>query len=138
MWRWASPAFDNDALKAHLQERYAIRITSMAPFDGDHSVLHLGGVTVTAIHAPGHTQGSALYLLEDDDGPVALTGDVLFAGTIGRTDLPGGDGPTMARTLRDVVAGLDPATRVLPGHGASSTVAVELARNPFLAGGSGG
>lgn len=112
--------------------------SEVATFDGDRAELVLGGLTVTALHAPGHTQGSTLYLLDGGDGPVALTGDVLFAGTIGRTDLPGGDGPTMARTLRDVVSRLDPATRVLPGHGPSSTVATELVRNPFLAGGAVG
>src|SRR5690606_41602576 len=63
-----------------------------------------------------------------------LSGDVLFAGSVGRTDLPGGDGATMARTLRDVVARLDPAWDVLPGHGPATTVARELATNPFLAG----
>lgn len=94
----------------------------------------VGDVTVVARHAPGHTEGSTLYLLDDGDGrPVVLTGDVLFAGTIGRTDLPGGDGPTMARTLREVVARLDPRAVVVPGHGPASDVATELATNPFLA-----
>ncbi|MBB2921839.1 MBL fold metallo-hydrolase [Cellulomonas cellasea] len=130
-------------------------------------VLALGGVRVVARHAPGHTQGSTLYLLgaapEAVDGApaaragnagtaraaagaggagsaaagggdlVALTGDVLFAGTIGRTDLPGGDGAVMAATLRDVVAALPPHTVVLPGHGPSSRVATELVGNPYLA-----
>ncbi|AEE46151.1 MBL fold metallo-hydrolase [Cellulomonas fimi] len=94
----------------------------------------VGDVTVVARHAPGHTEGSTLYLLHDGAArPVALTGDVLFAGTIGRTDLPGGDGPTMERTLREVVAVLDPRTVVLPGHGPGSDVATELATNPYLA-----
>ncbi|WP_258723204.1 MBL fold metallo-hydrolase [Cellulomonas sp. NS3] len=100
-------------------------------------VLALGGVRVVARHAPGHTQGSTLYLLgavpEGGGELVALTGDVLFAGTIGRTDLPGGDDAVMAATLRDVVAALPPHTVVLPGHGPSSRVAAELARNPYLA-----
>ncbi|UJP39090.1 MBL fold metallo-hydrolase [Cellulomonas palmilytica] len=93
--------------------------------------LELGPVVLVARHAPGHTEGSTLYLV---DG-VAFTGDVLFAGTVGRTDLPGGDPEVMARTLREVVARLDPATRVVPGHGPTSDVARELATNPFLAGG---
>ncbi|WP_019137073.1 MBL fold metallo-hydrolase [Cellulomonas massiliensis] len=92
-------------------------------------VLELGGLRVVARHAPGHTQGSTVYVVED----VAFTGDVLFAGTIGRTDLPGGDGEVMARTLREVVATLDPATLVVPGHGPTSDMATELATNPFLA-----
>ncbi|MGW6130606.1 MBL fold metallo-hydrolase [Cellulomonas sp. NPDC055163] len=125
-------------------------------------VLRLGGSRIVARHAPGHTQGSTLYLLgavpeAADGGPaapgrgsaasagaaeqrtgsgpelVALTGDVLFAGTIGRTDLPGGDAAVMAATLREVVAPLPPHTVVLPGHGPSSRVAAELAGNPYLA-----
>jgi len=90
--------------------------------------LELDGVTLVARHAPGHTEGSTVYLA----GDVALTGDVLFAGTIGRTDLPGGDDRAMATTLRDVVAVLPPDTRVLPGHGPATTMARELHHNPYL------
>jgi glyoxylase-like metal-dependent hydrolase (beta-lactamase superfamily II) len=94
--------------------------------------LDLGGVHVVARHAPGHTEGSTLYLTHLDDGtPLALTGDVLFAGTIGRTDLPGGDDRRMARTLT-AVRGLEPATVVVPGHGPTSTIERELRTNPFL------
>lgn len=100
----------------------------------DDVTWQVGEVTVVARHAPGHTEGSTLYLLDaGDEHPVVLTGDVLFAGTIGRTDLPGGDGPTMARTLREVVAHLDPRAVVVPGHGPTTDVATELATNPFLA-----
>lgn len=89
-------------------------------------------VELRALHSPGHTQGSTVYLTTGEGGePVALTGDVLFAGSIGRTDLPGGDDAAMARTLA-TLARLDPATRVLPGHGPASTVGAELARNPYL------
>ncbi|NLE70762.1 MAG: MBL fold metallo-hydrolase [Actinomycetales bacterium] len=85
-----------------------------------------------ALHAPGHTEGSTVYLLDGPDGaPVALTGDVLFAGSIGRCDLPGGDEVAMAATLRRLAA-LDPATAVLPGHGPRSTIGDELATNPYL------
>lgn len=96
--------------------------------------LVLGGVRLVARHAPGHTEGSTLYLLEQDGERVAFTGDVLFAGTVGRTDLPGGDPGLMAATLRDVVAALHPRTHVLPGHGPASRVDRELATNPYLAG----
>lgn len=93
--------------------------------------LELEGMTLLARHAPGHTEGSTIYLV-DAPTPVALTGDVLFAGTIGRTDLPGGDGPRMARTLREVVETLPPEARVLPGHGPATDVATELRHNPYL------
>lgn len=96
--------------------------------------LDLGGITLLARHAPGHTPGSTLYLLDVDGEPVALTGDVLFAGSVGRTDLPGGDATVMARTLREVVAVLPPRTHVLPGHGPTSRMDVELRSNPYLAG----
>lgn len=99
----------------------------------DPALAWFGGEPVlTVLHAPGHTQGSTVYLLEPADGaPVALTGDVLFAGTIGRTDLPGGDDAAMGATLRRL-ARLDPCTLVVPGHGASSSVETELATNPYL------
>lgn len=85
------------------------------------------GLRLRALHAPGHTEGSTVFLVDD----VAFTGDVLFAGTIGRCDLPGGDERAMATTLR-TLAELDPGTRLLPGHGAASTLAAELASNPYL------
>lgn len=96
---------------------------------GERVPLDLGapGVDVVAVPSPGHTEGSTVYLV----GETAFTGDVLFAGTIGRTDLPGGDGATMARTLA-VLAALDRATTVLPGHGPGSTIARELDANPYL------
>lgn len=93
--------------------------------------LELEGVTLLARHAPGHTEGSTVFLL-DAPGPVVLTGDVLFAGTIGRTDLPGGDELVMARTLREVVETLPHGARLLPGHGPATDLAVELVHNPFL------
>lgn len=99
-------------------------------------VLELGSARVVARHAPGHTEGATLYLFDGPQGPVACTGDVLFAGTIGRTDLPGGDDTVMAATLREVVARLDPRTTVLPGHGPSTDMAAELSRNPYLGGGA--
>lgn len=100
---------------------------------GEARVLRFGSVELTAVHAPGHTQGSTLYLVGTPGPGAALTGDVLFAGTIGRTDLPGGDGATMARTLADVVGRLDDRWRVLPGHGPETTMAREKRTNPFLA-----
>ncbi len=109
------------------------------PFDtgGDNggTTLHAGDVLLRAVHAPGHTEGSTLYLLQPSDQPgVVLAGDVLFAGSVGRTDLPGGDAALMQTTLRDVVGNLDPALAVVPGHGPATTVGRELSANPFLAG----
>ncbi|MCR6703533.1 MAG: MBL fold metallo-hydrolase [Cellulomonas sp.] len=105
------------------------RADESAPERDDDVALGLEGFDLVARHAPGHTEGSTLYLTEG----LAFTGDVLFAGTVGRTDLPGGDPQVMERTLREVVARLDPATHVVPGHGPTSVIAQELATNPFLA-----
>ncbi|WP_456824625.1 MBL fold metallo-hydrolase [Cellulomonas sp. P5_E12] len=108
-----------------------VRVETFGSVDDERSadvVLTFGALRVTARHAPGHTEGSTLYLVDS----IAFTGDVLFAGTIGRTDLPGGDGATMARTLREVVATLPTETVVVPGHGPTSDIATELADNPYL------
>lgn len=102
--------------------------------DGD--VLELAGLTITATLAPGHTEGSMLYAIDDPtpagDGPAAVlaSGDVLFAGSVGRTDLPGGDPAAMDTTL----AGLRerPDAPVLPGHGPATRLSHELTTNPFL------
>jgi glyoxylase-like metal-dependent hydrolase (beta-lactamase superfamily II) len=100
----------------------------------DDVPLDLGGIRVLARHAPGHTPGSTLYLVEVDGAPVVLTGDVLFAGSVGRTDLRGGDPAVMERTLREVVRALPADAHVLPGHGPATRTDVERRTNPYLAG----
>ncbi|MCB7137602.1 MBL fold metallo-hydrolase [Cellulosimicrobium marinum] len=108
-------------------------VTTFDAGPGAERVLRHGGLVLRAVGAPGHTEGSTLYLVGEPGRGVVLSGDVLFAGSVGRTDLPGGDGVTMAATLRDVVGRLDPGWDVLPGHGPATSVARELATNPFLA-----
>ncbi|MFV2143013.1 MBL fold metallo-hydrolase [Isoptericola sp. G70] len=104
-------------------------------FDGASVELQAGDVRLRAVHAPGHTEGSTLYLVPGADRTgLVLSGDVLFAGGVGRTDLPGADVDAMLATLRGVVAGLDPELGVVPGHGPTTTVRHELATNPFLGG----
>lgn len=83
------------------------------------------------IHTPGHSPGCVCYLFEAEQ--VLLSGDTLFKGGVGRTDLPGGDGAQLAESLR-LLKGLPGALRVLPGHGPLSTIAGETAENPFLSG----
>ncbi|GHE12921.1 MBL fold metallo-hydrolase [Klenkia taihuensis] len=103
----------------------------------DGATLSLAGVDLTVRHAPGHTQGSVMFSLdlgpEHDMAPGLLAGDVLFAGSVGRVDLPGGSWEAMLGSLRDVVLPLDDATVVLPGHGPATTVGRERASNPYLA-----
>jgi hydroxyacylglutathione hydrolase len=99
----------------------------------DGAVLDLAGVQLTVRHAPGHTQGSVVFSLDLGDAPGLLAGDVLFAGSVGRVDLPGGSWDAMLTSLRDVVLPLDDATVVLPGHGPATTIGRERATNPYLA-----
>ena len=100
--------------------------------DGD--ALELAGLTVTVDHTPGHTQGSVTFRTPyDGDVPeVMFGGDLLFAGSIGRTDLPGGDHAQMLRTLAAKVLPLDDRIVVLPGHGEQTTIGRERATNPYL------
>ena len=98
----------------------------------DGGTLSLVGIDLTIDHAPGHTGGSVLLRAESDGQPLCFSGDVLFAGSIGRTDLPGGDGAAMTASLRDKVLPLADETLVLPGHGPSTTIGRERGRNPYL------
>ncbi len=91
------------------------------------------GISVRTIPAPGHSEGSTLIMVTTETGEeLCFSGDVLFAGAIGRTDLRGGDHQAMQATLRDVVRTLDPELRVFPGHGTHTTIKHELATNPYL------
>lgn len=96
----------------------------------DGMTLELAGVSMVVDHAPGHTPGSVTFRLPD----TMFTGDLLFAGSIGRTDLPGGDYETILDSLARVCLPLPDETVVLAGHGPQTTIGTERATNPFLAG----
>ena len=96
----------------------------------DGAVLPLAGLEFLVDHTPGHTKGSVSFRLPDDD--VLFSGDLLFAGSIGRSDLPGGDYPTILRSLADKCLPLPDDTVVLPGHGPQTTIGRERATNPYL------
>ena len=108
----------------------------------DGATLQLAGVEVVVDHAPGHTPGSVTFRLPDAGGggsgagdpAVLLSGDLLFAGSIGRTDLPGGDYATILDSLARVCLPLPDETVVLAGHGPQTTIGAERASNRFLAG----
>jgi hydroxyacylglutathione hydrolase len=101
----------------------------------DAAELNLAGIGFEVSHSPGHTSGSVLFHAgTDEGGRIVLSGDTLFAGAIGRTDLPGGDHEQMLHTLSTKVLPLDDETVVLPGHGPTTTIGRERASNPFLAG----
>ena len=93
------------------------------------------GIMFRMIPAPGHSPGSAVFLMAGTGGdatPLALSGDVVFAGSVGRTDLPGGDEEEMRESLRTLAGAMDPATTLLPGHGEATTWGHELATNPYV------
>jgi hydroxyacylglutathione hydrolase len=96
--------------------------------------LTVGLTTLPAqvLHTPGHTPGSICLLFHFNDQHLLLAGDTLFAGSIGRTDLPGGNGQQILRSLRERLLVLPDATRVLPGHGPETTIGEERQSNPFL------
>lgn len=93
------------------------------------TVLDLLGMKIEVIHAPGHTKGSVMFKLNDE---VLISGDVLFAGSIGRTDLPTGSASDMKSTLKNKVLTLSDDLRVLPGHGSETTIKFERKNNPYL------
>ncbi|MGO4258602.1 MBL fold metallo-hydrolase [Marmoricola sp. RAF53] len=101
----------------------------------DGQTLELAGLELVVDHTPGHTAGSVVFRTpygEADIDSLMFSGDLLFAGSIGRTDLPGGDHPTMLRSLRDKVLPLADNIVVLPGHGEQTSIGRERATNPFL------
>jgi len=124
------------ALSMDLTQLFGGRLPYREPSDvallPDGAPIELAGLTLTIDHAPGHTRGSVLIRTPGDEAPLCFSGDVLFAGSIGRTDLPGGDHATMLASLRDKVLPLADETVVLPGHGPLTTIGRERRSNPFL------
>jgi glyoxylase-like metal-dependent hydrolase (beta-lactamase superfamily II) len=97
--------------------------------------LDLAGIRLTVDHTPGHTGGSVTFRTgTEEGGRLLFAGDTLFAGSIGRSDLPGGNPEQLMRSLRDKVLVLADDTVVLPGHGPTTTIGRERATNPFLQG----
>ena len=98
---------------------------------GHSQQLHIAGLDINVKHAPGHTAGSVLFDINADEQYI-FTGDVLFAGAIGRTDLPGGSAEAMNDTLRNIILPIADAAHILPGHGPSSVMGIERGTNPYL------
>jgi len=103
---------------------------------GDGTVLKLAGLELTVDHSPGHTPGSVTFRTPatEELPDVMFSGDLLFAGSIGRTDLPGGDYQAILRSLADKCLPLPDETVVLPGHGPQTTIGRERRTNPYLTG----
>jgi hydroxyacylglutathione hydrolase len=104
-------------------------------YDADETVsggerLSLAGFEIDVLHTPGHSPGHVTYAIDDEDA--LFSGDVLFKGSVGRTDLPGGDGPTLLESIRTLVERYPTETTVYPGHMGITTLGDERATNPFL------
>jgi glyoxylase-like metal-dependent hydrolase (beta-lactamase superfamily II) len=105
-------------------------------WDAEHTVaggerLQLAGFDIDIVFTPGHSPGHVTFSIPDESA--LFSGDVLFQGSVGRTDLPGGDWPTLLESIRTLVEGLPPETVVHPGHMGITTLGAERATNPFLA-----
>ena len=92
--------------------------------------LELAGMTIEVVFTPGHSPGHVTYAIRD--ARALFSGDVLFQGSVGRVDLPGGDWPTLLESIGTLVDRYDEETRVLPGHMGTTTLGRERATNPFL------
>ena len=109
---------------------------SVTPYEIDHlfqmtGPLELAGIRMVLAHIPGHSTDSVTFCLSDHG--VVFSGDTLFAGSIGRTDLPGGSTAQLLSGIAKHLMTLPPETRVLPGHGPGTTIGREIGENPYLA-----
>jgi hydroxyacylglutathione hydrolase len=104
-------------------------------YDADETVaggetLELAGLTIDVIFTPGHSPGHVTYAIRGEDA--LFSGDVLFQGSVGRVDLPGGDWPTLLKSIESLIDSFPPETTVYPGHMGITTLGRERATNPFL------
>ena len=99
---------------------------------GDEEVLEIGSLRLRSLYTPGHAPGHLAFLVEDEG--LVFSGDALFAGSVGRVDLPGGSMEVLMRSISERLLTLPDETRVLSGHGPETTIGRERAANPFLSG----
>ena len=95
--------------------------------------LELGGLSLEVRHTPGHSPGGVCFVIHGAPEPLVIAGDVLFAGSIGRTDLMGGSFPVLEQSIHSQLYSLPDETRVICGHGPDTTIGRERASNPFVA-----
>jgi glyoxylase-like metal-dependent hydrolase (beta-lactamase superfamily II) len=107
----------------------AARSPRVAAFLSDGDVIRVGGHEARVIHTPGHSPGGVSLFFPADG--VLFTGDTLFSGSIGRTDLPGGDAPELLRSIREKLFPLGDEVRFFPGHGPGGTLGEERLENPY-------
>jgi hydroxyacylglutathione hydrolase len=135
-WLWDNPAAGFGAPLAMLEQQFGLSWAPpserLVPYaDGDR--MSYARLPIQTRHTPGHTPGSSVFLLRDGtDDPLLLSGDLLFAGSVGRTDLPRGSWEQQLASIERVVLPLPDETRVRCGHGPDTTVGRERATNPYL------
>lgn len=117
----------------NMNDEHLLSFMRVKDFDVDFDLkeineLRYNDIEVKCIHTPGHSNGSVCYLIDD----LLFSGDTLFAGSIGRCDLPGGSSAVMLNTLSSIICNLDDNLTVLPGHGEKSTMAKEKTTNCYL------
>ena len=132
---YAHQAYSADLVLDEAARRWGMPVT-IPPFSVNHalegeSTLSLAGLDFSLLHVPGHSPDSLCFHLPDEE--VLFGGDTLFAGSVGRTDLPGGRHAIFANEIREKLLTLPGATVVHPGHGPTTTISQEAANNPFLA-----
>jgi hydroxyacylglutathione hydrolase len=118
---------------ANLSRWSGVELVSPAPDHllSDGQSIELLGLWWDVREIPGHTPGHVVFIWNEGTPPVVFGGDVLFAGGIGRSDFPGGDGPTLVRGIREKLYTLPEETVVYPGHGGPTTIGAEMQHNPF-------
>ena len=122
-----------------LADIMSFTMPGFGPFEGYEAdrtvaggeVLELAGLTLDVIFTPGHSPGHVTYSVRGEEA--IFSGDVLFQGSVGRVDLPGGDGPTLLASIKRLIDAHSPETVVYPGHMGQTTLGAERATNPFLA-----
>jgi glyoxylase-like metal-dependent hydrolase (beta-lactamase superfamily II) len=103
------------------------------PYVKAEGSISIGGIDIDVLSTPGHTMGSVCYMFREEDKQYLFTGDTVFAGSVGRTDMAGGSFALLNKSI-EAVSKLDPETLICPGHGPESTVGDEVKYNPFFAG----
>jgi glyoxylase-like metal-dependent hydrolase (beta-lactamase superfamily II) len=127
------PLYDAFAVQAVMFGWAPPRIAPVDRWLADGDRVDMGKRPLGVVHTPGHTPGSVCFGVDDPDaGHLLFAGDTLFRRSIGRTDLPGGDGPLLQRSIRDRIYTRDPDTLVIPGHGPTTRIGDEARANPYV------
>ena len=110
--------------------KFSTESRSVDRYIGDGEVLKVGDISLKSLYTPGHAPGHVAFYIEDED--LVLAGDALFAGSVGRVDLPGGSMEVLMKSIQERLLTLPDETVVHPGHGPETTIGNEKVYNPFL------